>query len=288
MIVRLGDGRCRINIKDGQVNTYLFMDTEEKDDFLLMLYESFKIKHKKIVPEDICLMATDGNDNLNLKKYDVFVWTPGFSDFNEDKEFQKLMLKHILTLDSEQVDISNTLLEVRDKLCILIQQISRELNFTNIRIENDLLTLGDILKGIDLKCINKENENHSVLDVKIKYINLLNAVNVTRKEKVYIVLYPETGICGIDQIKLREKIKELNGTIIILTNSPLFLSNTENLENSYLICKGYKSNSMRSLLKKVKVIDSKKAIEEVIYDIFIAISSGNSELKGILYSTILE
>lgn len=240
MIVRMNEGRCVINIVEDKVNTLIFENTKEKDEFLFNFFDIFKIKHKRDLWDNYVSITDNEYENIEAKSYEVFILNPELNNVNEDKEFQKLLVKYINTFDSCNTEIDELSVEVKRKLIELVNLMSNEMEFSKMTVNADDLGLSQLLKGVDIKLVDDKYKEYSSLGAKIKFLDLISVMSQSNKKNIYLILYPEANIGFADYEEIYERILSINSTVIVITNTLSFVNKKELFDSSYIVCNGLK------------------------------------------------
>lgn len=240
MIVRMNEGRCEINIVEEKVNTIIFENTKEKDEFLFNFFDIFKIKHKRDLWDNYVSITDDEYENIEAKSYEVFILNPELNNVNEDKEFQKLLGKYINTFDSCNEKIDELGVEIKEKMIELTNLISNEMKFSKMTVNADDLGLSQLLKGVEIKLVDDGYKEYSSLGAKMKFLDLISVMSQSNKKNIYLILYPEANIGFADYKEIHERILSINSTVIVITNTLSFVNKKELFYSSYIVCDGLK------------------------------------------------
>ncbi len=286
MIVKMNNGMCEINIKSNKVNTIVFSSTSEKDEFLYSLYDIFKVKHKRSLWNNYVSITDDDFESVEPKSYDIFTLHSDFNNLDDDKEFQKLLSKYISTLDSNNETILQECREIQSKLVNLLYNISSEIEFVNLVSDDKSIPLSQLLKSVDIKCVSNELREYNTYEAKIKYLDLMMLVSQKNKEQMFIILYPEAGIGISDQKKVLEKINKIEGTVIIITNSPTFLSYTKNFDCGTIVAHNYKKLSLEYCVDEMRKLDRNREISSIVNDIIFSIINPNSPNSQVIMNIL--
>ncbi len=286
MIVKMNNGMCEINIKSNKVNTIVFASTNEKDEFLYSLYDIFKVKHKRSLWNNYVSITDDDFENVEPKSYDIFTLHADFNNLDDDKEFQKLLGKYISTLDSNNETILQECREIQSRLINLLYNISSEIEFVNLVSDDTSIPLSQLLKSVDIKCVSNELREYNTYEAKIKYLDLMMLVSQKNKEQMFIILYPEAGIGISDQKRILEKINKIVGTVIILTNSPTFLSNNENLDCGTIVACNYKNLTLDYCVDEMRKLDRNREITSIVNEIIFSIINPTTTNSQVIMSIL--
>ncbi len=286
MIIKMNDGRCEIRIENNSVNILSFLDTTEKDEFLYNLYNAFKVKHKRDLWNSYVSITNDDFETIESKSFDVFTLDSSLNNLDDDKEFQKLLTKYISTLEYNNKEIDKICSTIQENVYALVSNITSEIGFINLSIDDSTMNLTNILKGFDIKCVTEDKKEFNTLEAKMKYLDLMSLISEKNKDNLYIILYPETGVGLGDQKILLDRIKKIDGTVLIITNSVKYLTKWECLDNNYIVFRGYSPISIDVCVSELRKMNNNYSCEASIAEIINSIDE-NDEKSKLIFDVLL-
>ncbi len=286
MIIQMNEGKSRINIISGEINLLYFQTSKIKDEFLYNLYSEFKVKHKRDLWGQYVSLTNDDFDKIEPKNYDVHILPPNIDNLNDNKNFQKLLSKYISQLEcsTDRIDILTN--EIKNNFYELIKEVSSSMHDSKLEISDDIITIDKIIKGLDLKYVDKASNEFTTAENKYKYLELMQSMSKVDKTNLYVILYPETGL-GIAEYKyIVSSIKKIQGTVLIITNEIEIGKLINDYEKTLLVLDDYKTIVLSDVLNEYLKLNP-KGVDDFLSDVILSCmySSKNKFLR--LISNIL-